>query len=107
VNARNAKHVVPRRTGAKLPADWRDRLPDPAIYYGRHLKLTGPNASGNASARCPFHDDRSASLSVNLFGRGLWRCHASCGGGDMVGFHLRRTGLAFADAVRDLIGSRP
>ncbi|BDG62321.1 AAA family ATPase [Caldinitratiruptor microaerophilus] len=40
--------------------------------------VKGPDASGNYSARCPFHDDKHASLSLHPE-RGF-RCHAeSCG----------------------------
>lgn len=96
----------PRATSGRLPANWRDRLPDPASYYAQHVeKLTKPNATGWAQARCPFHDDHNASLSVHVASeRGHWRCFASCGGGDMVGFHMRITGSTFVEAVRDLIG---
>lgn len=96
----------PRASSARLPANWRDRLPNPANYYARHLeKLTKPNATGWAQARCPFHDDHDASLSVHVAGdRGHWRCFASCGGGDLVGFHMRLTRTDFMVAVRDLIG---
>lgn len=94
------------RHGAHLPRDWRDRLPDPAGYYSRHLpKLSKPNAAGWAQARCPFHTDRAASLSVNLR-HGGWRCFAGCGQGDMVSFHERLTGLDFLDAARELAGVR-
>lgn len=94
-----------RKSPGRLPANWRDRLPDPARYYAAHVeKLTGANSAGYAQGRCPFHDDHNASLSVHVAGRGLWKCFASCGGGDLVGFHMKVTGLPFADAVRDLIG---
>lgn len=97
----------PRASSSRLPVNWRDRLPDPATYYAEHLNtLTRPNVTGWAQARCPFHDDHNASLSVHVLSdRGHWRCFASCGGGDMVGFHMRRTGLNFPEAVRALIGS--
>ncbi|WP_147653995.1 CHC2 zinc finger domain-containing protein [Vulcaniibacterium gelatinicum] len=87
-----------------LPRNWRDRLPDPAAYYGaRVAKLGKPNAAGWAQGQCPFHDDRNASLSVHLsHARGGWRC-TECGGGDLIGFHLRITGLGFVEAVRDLV----
>ncbi|WP_306581520.1 CHC2 zinc finger domain-containing protein [Dokdonella sp.] len=90
----------------RLPANWRDRLPDPAAYYAQHVaKLGKPNASGWAQGACPFHDDHAASCSVHVGdARGGWRCFAGCGAGDLVAFHMRRTGLAFAEAVRDLIG---
>ncbi|MHB8447381.1 MAG: CHC2 zinc finger domain-containing protein [Rudaea sp.] len=91
-----------------LPQNWRDRLPDPASYYRQHVENLGKaNATGWAQGRCPFHNDRNASLSVHVAdARGGWRCFASCGGGDLVGFHMRITGKPFADAVRDLIGMR-
>lgn len=89
-----------------MPANWRDRVPDPANYYAQHVqKLGRPNATGWAQGVCPFHEDRNASLSVHVTSeRGHWRCFASCGGGDLVGFHMRLRGLDFKAAVRDLIG---
>ena len=90
-----------------LPKDWRNRLLDPASYYAQHVeKLSRPNATGWAQGRCPFHDDRNASLSVHVSDpRGGWRCFANCGGGDLVGFHMKTRGLPFREAARELIGS--
>lgn len=88
-----------------MPKNWRDRLPDPLVYYASQIgKLTRPNGGGWAQGKCPFHEDKAASLSVNAGGG--WKCFAGCGKGDLVGFHQRRTGLAFAEAVRDLLGVR-
>jgi hypothetical protein len=96
-----------RAPSNRLPSDWRKRLPDPARYYAQHVeKLGHPNSEGWASARCPFHEDRNASLSVKLRGRGHWRCFAGCGHGDMVTFHERITSKAFKGTVRDLLGLR-
>lgn len=92
----------------RTPDNWRDRMPDPAMYYGLHVaKLGRVNAAGWAQGVCPFHDDNNASLSVHVAGAspGAWRCFAGCGGGDLLGFHQRRTGLEFRAAVRDLIGA--
>lgn len=91
-----------------LPHNWRDRLPDPAAYYGQHVaKLGKPNPEGWAQGRCPLHEDRHESLSVHLVGgAGGWRCFAGCGKGDMVAFHELLTGKPFKDAVRDLLGLR-
>lgn len=95
-----------RAAGARIPDSWRDRLPNPASYYAQCIaKLGKPNATGWAQGQCPFHEDRNASLSVHVASvKGQWRCFASCGGGDLVSFHMRRTGLDFKAAVRDLIG---
>ena len=94
-----------RKGSGVLPANWRARLPDPARYYaGNVAKLSRANGSGWAQGACPFHEDRNASLSVHVDdARGGWRCFAGCGGGDLVGFHMRRTGKAFREAVADLL----
>ena len=98
----------PPKPSGRLPDNWRDRLPEPATYYGQHVeKLGKANGSGWAQGRCPFHEDRNDSLSVDLSGtRGGWKCFAGCGGGDLVSFHMRRTGQGFKDAVRELMGGR-
>ena len=95
-------------TSARVPANWRDRLPDPSTYYAQHVvKLGRPNQGGYAQGVCPFHDDHNASLSVHVTGeRAHFRCFACGEKGDMVTFHRKHTGLDFAAAVRDLIGMR-
>lgn len=102
-----AVYQSPKRS-ARLPGNWRDRLPDPGTYYRQHVaKLGKAHGNGWAQGQCPFHDDRHASLSVNTANpRGPWKCFAGCGGGDLVSFHMRRTGQGFKDAVRDLMGVR-
>lgn len=99
----------PPKPSARLPDNWRNRLPDPDAYYRERVpKLGKANADGWAQGRCPFHEDRNESLSVNLRSvRGGWRCFAGCGRGDLVSFHERLTGQPFKDAVRDLLGVRP
>ena len=95
---------VYHKRSARLPGNWRDRLPEPANYYSARLpKLSRPNGAGWAQARCPFHEDRAASLSVNLV-HGGWRCFAGCGAGDLLSFHERLTGMSFRDAVAELTG---
>ncbi len=89
--------------GSRLPDNWRDRLPDPGSYYAKHVaKLGKAHGNGWAQGQCPFHDDRNASLSVNVE-HGAWKCFAGCGVGDMVAFHMRLTGLAFKEAARELL----
>jgi DNA primase len=90
-----------------MPRDWRARMPDPESYYrARVEKLGARRGTGWAQGRCPFHDDGTASLSVHLDSGG-WRCFAGCGAGDLLAFHMRLTGLGFADAVRDLVRGVP
>ncbi|WP_045764277.1 hypothetical protein [Xanthomonas albilineans] len=62
-----AKLKALHRSPTRLPDNWRDRLPNPAHYYGQHVdKLGKPHGNGWAQGRCPFHEDRNASLGVNL-----------------------------------------
>lgn len=91
-----------------LPKDWRERLPTPASYYASALPDLGKsNASGWAQARCPLHEDKHASLSVNIATeRGGFTCFGCGAKGDMLSFHQQRTGLDFRAAVRDLLGMR-
>lgn len=99
---RNSIEFGKPTTSRRLPHDWRHRLPSPATYYATLAGLGRPNGSGWASAKCPFHEDRTASLSANMQ-HGGWHCHAGCGSGDLICFHMRRTRAPFVDAVRDLI----
>lgn len=93
--------------GHRMPSNWRERMPEPETYYRARIEKLGPrHGNGWAQGRCPFHDDSTASLSVHVdHPRGGWRCFAGCGSGDLLSFHMRFTGLGFAEAVRDLVGS--
>jgi hypothetical protein len=111
-SARGAKDYIRRpqytRRTPRLPDDWRQRLPDPATYYrGVFERLGKMNAAGWSLVRCPFHPDQTASLSVQVVdARGGFTCFACGAKGDLLAFHMRRTGLPFRDAVADLIGDR-
>ena len=55
------------------------------------------------SARCPFHEDTSASFSVFTGEDGFerWKCFAGCGQGDAIDFLAKVRGLCPADAIRE------
>ncbi|MGA2648275.1 MAG: AAA family ATPase, partial [Candidatus Sulfotelmatobacter sp.] len=40
------------------------------------------------NVRCPFHDDKLPSFSINIQ-KGVWNCHAGCGGGGILDFEMR------------------
>ena len=61
---------------------------------GLELKRVGTNWF----CRCPFHEDREASLSVNPEAR-LWNCFACDAGGDCFRWCQLRENLDFAGAV--------
>jgi CHC2 zinc finger len=55
------------------------------------FRLSGQRFTGQGDeqkTRCPFHDDRTPSLSVN-FEKGAWCCHAGCGNGGILDFEER------------------
>lgn len=79
----------------------RERLPDPVHYFeSEGLQLHG---TGKWRAMlCPFHDERTPSLRVNVESGG-WVC-MGCGakGGDVLSYHTQRHGLDFVDAAKAL-----
>ena len=68
---------------------------------GVELKQIGKDLHG----RCPFHDDRGASLVVTP-AKGLWHCLGACGkGGSAIDWVMRSQGVSFRHAV-ELLRSR-
>jgi len=60
-------------------------------YY--EARLPGRNfGSGRkqVSGKCPFHEDKKASFTINME-KGIWHCFSGCGGDDLVGFEMRFT----------------
>ena len=51
-----------------------------AAFYELHLGKIKWGSKAEGMARCPFHEDKTASLAVNR-SRGLWFCHACAEGG--------------------------
>ena len=73
-------------------------------------RLPGVSFRGTQSmVKCPFHDDGSASLSINI-DRGVWSCHAGCGNGGLVAFEKKFSecddGTAWV-ALSEIMGLAP
>src|SRR6266566_2693 len=59
------------------------------IYFEQRLSGQKLQATDrNIPVRCPFHDDRHSSLSLNIE-KGVWQCHAGCGKGGVLDFEKR------------------
>ena len=78
----------------------KQRLPLTAL-----MMQLGFGERAQKSARCPFHEDSSASFSLYLGedGEERWKCHAGCGQGDVINFLAKHRGLNNADACREFI----
>ena len=78
----------------------RTLLPRPAAYYSQYFTLKGNKAK--ALVQCCFHPDKTASLSLD-FTTGRFNCFAcDAGGGNVLDFHMLKTGLPFTEACKDL-----
>ena len=80
----------------------------PKTYYNQQLSGIKEGRKGWANARCPFHNDRHPSFSINLE-EGSFKCHyggCNAKGGSIVSFHMKRYGLSFTDAAKELGGLR-
>ena len=60
-------------------------------------------AGARLVGRCPFHDERTPSFSVNPVDK-LFHCHGCHKGGDMIGFVRETQGLDFVEAIEWLAG---
>lgn len=76
------------------------------LEVARRLGLGEPEKKGGeVVVTCPLHDDSRPSLRLNV-DDGLWYCFPCGEGGDALELYVRATGLDFAEAVRDLTGTR-
>lgn len=80
----------------------RDLLPITSDYYSRELKRFYKRNNNQATALCPFHNERHPSFSVNLKS-GAFLCF-SCGmsGGDIIDFYMKRHNVNFINACEAL-----
>jgi len=74
------------------------------LYFETRLSDQRIAATGrDVTIRCPFHDDRRGSLSVNVE-KGVWKCHAGCGQGGIMDFEKRFSNCDQAKAWANLAG---
>lgn len=76
----------------------KDKLPPAKLYFMNNLGLRLHGKGEWRMCRCPIHDDKVASLAVNV-NKGCFKCHA-CGakGGDIIAFEMQLNKLSFKDA---------
>lgn len=76
--------------------DWRE-------FYSQYLQLSG--SGEELSAKCPFHDDQRASMSINIQ-TGLWYCHACGEGGTPQTFLEKYAHMSPEEARRHIFGEK-
>ncbi len=85
--------------------DFIAKHPLDAELTSRGVKLIGQ--APKLKAKCPFHEDKTPSLSLDL-DRGLWNCHAGCGGGSVIDliarFENKTPGLVLSEASEGASG---
>lgn len=74
-----------------------DQLEEVMVAVLDHYDLPVPG-SGERNMRCPVHEERVASASMNV-GKGLWHCHACGGGGTAVNIVMSREQLDYREAL--------
>lgn len=62
-------------------------------------KKIGMEVNRSGYARCPFHDEKTASLRV-YEGRRGWHCFGCHAGGDVIAFVMQYFELKFTDALK-------
>ena len=60
----------------------------------------------NKKAKCPFHNDKNPSFSVDLK-TGSWKCFSGCGGGGVVELISKRTGKTPDAILNEFKGGEP
>jgi hypothetical protein len=78
------------------------------IYFEARLGTQLAATGKDVTVRCPFHEDRQPSMSLNVE-KGVWNCHAVCGGGGVLEFEKKFSNCDTATAwanIGDLCGVR-
>ncbi len=76
-----------------------NKLPSTTAVYAR-FGITLKASSWNM-VKCPFHDDKHASLSINGT-HGGYICHACGAKGNLIGFYMQMTNSDFKTAITAL-----
>lgn len=90
LNPENGKVLCSSIKGEYEPLDFNSLSPDQLrLYYTHHLKGPVTDSENGIMACCPFHDDSSPSMSIDLQNGSRWYCHPCNTGGRLVDFEMQ------------------
>lgn len=98
--SQSAQTAQPHTKAAKRGQVNKSRLPNPSDFY-RQFNIEIKSGCGWQMVKCPFHDDKHASMGVNRE-HGGYKCHACGASGDAIGFYMQWHSASFMDACRAL-----
>jgi AAA domain/CHC2 zinc finger len=77
-------------------------------YFEARLPEHHFTSKDEQMAKCPFHQDRTASLSLHME-RGVFKCHAGCGEGGLIDFEMKFSSAGKDEAwasIAEITGNR-
>lgn len=74
---------------------------NPIDVYLANIGKPCKQSAGKHVCCCPFHDDKSPSMSVDV-AKGVWFCHACHFGGSVIDLEIRTKGISVKQAMRNL-----
>ena len=80
---------------------------DLLVHYGADLSRVNPSRVGWQPMKCPWHEDRVSSASVNIT-NDVFRCHACDMKGDAISIIKEVEGLDYGAAIeyaREVLGA--
>lgn len=95
-NAKTETEKQERLTHYKVFTGKLQSLPPEQIERARSYPLKDLLGTNKNIAKCPFHDDRTASMNIK---NNYYHCHACNITGDPIDFVMRRDDLSFREAV--------
>ena len=103
------KYATPRRNSSfagqrdgKRFAFNRALLPAPTEYYRDQCNMKLIGTTEWRTTLCPFHDDKTPSLRINVKSGGYKCMVCEAKGGDVLSFHMQRNSLSFIAACKSL-----
>lgn len=98
-NAKTDKEKQERLTHYKVFTGKIESFPPEQIERARNYPLKKLLDTNKNIARCPFHNDKTASMNIK---NNYYHCHACNITGDVIDFVMKRDGLTFREAVLKL-----